>query len=287
MKKKYSEAELIEQEKAMLAEHLPNRSVDYIHSLFKKYPCNFKIVPPRKGKLGDCRYPMYNQEAQITVNGNLSKLQFLITTIHEFAHLKTFLDKGKRVTPHGAEWKANYVLLFQPVINSELIEQSEIEVIKKHLSSPSATSCNDEYLSEYFHAEKHENDESTLLKNIPSGAHFEFNGRLFIKGNLVQKKFIIYDADNHRDYRLSGLANVSLLKSATENQPKNNQLSLFESLLPQKPKIKTLASLEVGMRFKYDGHYFTVVEKKRTRYICQLEKSKRQFSMHQDIPINL
>lgn len=284
MKQKSSDSNLIEQEKSILAEHLPLRSVDYVHSLFQKYPCNFKIVPPRKGKLGDCRYPMYNREAQITVNGDLPLLQFLITTIHEFAHLKTFLDNGKRVAPHGAEWKANYVLLFQPVINQLLIEPNEIEVIKKHLDSPSATSCNDPHLSDHFNTK---NDGTLLLKDIPSGAHFAFNGRRFIKGNLVQKKFIIYDADNQRDYRLSGLANVHLLKNEETNQRKNNQLSLFEMLSPSKPVIKTLATLEVGMTFTYDDHRFKLIEKKRTRYICQHIKNKRYFSMHRDVPISI
>lgn len=286
MKKKYSEAELVALEKAQLAEHLPSRTVDYVHSLFKKYPCNFKIVPPRKGKLGDCRYPMYNREAQITVNGDLSFFQFLITTIHEFAHLKTFIDNGRRVTPHGKEWKNNYVVLFQPVIENHLIEANEIEVLKKHLSSPSATSCNDHHLSEFMHAEKKGEDGLALLKNIPHGSHFEFQGRRFIKGNLVQKKFIIYAADNHRDYRLSGLANITLIPEEMITPAKNNQLSLFESLFNSKKEIQTLASLEVGMRFKYDNHYFILKEKKRTRYICQHEKNKRLFSMHKDIPIS-
>jgi hypothetical protein len=286
MKKKFSEAELIENEKAQLAEHLPLSTVDYVHSLFKKYPCNFKIVPPRKGKLGDCRYPMHNKEAQITVNGDLPIFQFLITTIHEFAHLKTFIDYGRRVTPHGSEWKANYIFLFQPILDEHLLEKKEIDVLKKHLSSPSATSCNDHHLSEFMHAEKHVNDGMALLKNLPSGAHFDFQGRRFIKGNLVQKKYIIYDANNHRDYRLSGLANIKLIDQEMVAAPKNNQLSLFESLFSSKKSIQTLASLEVGSRFKYDGHYFILKEKKRTRYICQHEKNKKLFSIHKDVPIS-
>ena len=42
------------------------------------------------------------------MNGDLNPYSFLITTLHEFAHLHTFQQHGNRVNPHGDEWKTNF-----------------------------------------------------------------------------------------------------------------------------------------------------------------------------------
>jgi hypothetical protein len=269
----------IQREKAMLGEHLPEKTVDYVHHLFSTYPCDFKIVPPRKGKLGDCRYPIQGGNAQITVNGDLPKLQFLITTIHEFAHLKTFIEKGRRVAPHGAEWKQNYVLLFEPILNELHLEVDEILVLRQHLSSPTASSCNDPALSDFFNSEQHAEPNSDLLKNLPDGSLFEFNGKKYIKGNRVQKKFIIYAAESHRDFRLSGLANVKLLPQDSDHK---GQLTLFDES-SSKPAIHTIAQLPIGATFNYQNIRFEIMEKKRSWYVCRNTKNNRFYTIHKDV----
>jgi SprT protein len=269
----------IQREKAMLSEHLPESTVDYVHYLFQTYPCNFKIVPPRKGKLGDCRYPINGGSAQITVNGDLPKLQFLITTLHEFAHLKTFIEKGRKVAPHGNEWKENYVRLFEPLLNETHLAIDEIRVLRTHLSSPSASSCNDPALSDFFNAEQHTGPNTNLLKNIPDGSLFEFNGKKYIKGNRVQKKYIIYAAETHRDFRLSGLANVKLLPQDANHE---GQLSLFQESA-EKPLINTIAQLPVGATFTYQNIRFEIIEKKRNWYTCRNTKSNRLYTIHKDV----
>jgi SprT protein len=269
----------IQREKAMLSEHLPQHTIDYVHYLFTTYPCDFKIVPPRKGKLGDCRYPINGGNAQITVNGDLPKLQFLITTIHEFAHLKTFMEMGRRVTPHGKEWKQNYITLFEPLLSESHLEKDEIEVLRQHLSSPSASSCNDSVLSDYFNSGAHADGHSDLLKNLANGSLFEFNGRRYIKGNQVQKKYIIYAAESHRDFRLSGLANV---KPIANNLQNDGQLSLFQDS-HSAPVIFTISQLPVGATFMYQKIRFEIIEKKRSWYICRNTKTNRFFTIHKDV----
>ena len=53
---------------------------------------------------------------KITVNGDLNPYSFLITTIHEFAHLVTFEEYQGRVKPHGKEWQLTYSKMLYPVI---------------------------------------------------------------------------------------------------------------------------------------------------------------------------
>ena len=48
----------------------------------------FKIVAPRRTKLGDFKAKgNKNNKSQITINGDLNPYAFLITTLHELAHI--------------------------------------------------------------------------------------------------------------------------------------------------------------------------------------------------------
>ncbi len=97
---------------------LPSGFEYIVTDLFMASPIKFKIVPGRKTKLGDFRMSFTGEKPQITVNGDLNPYSFLITTLHEFAHLHTFQQYGNKVNPHGNEWKANFRKLLIPVIET-------------------------------------------------------------------------------------------------------------------------------------------------------------------------
>ncbi|MFT6746247.1 MAG: SprT protein [Glaciecola sp.] len=65
----------------------------------------FKMVKARKRKLGDYRFNPITKEHQITINSGLEESLFFLTFIHELAHKKTFDNWGRRIQPHGQEWK--------------------------------------------------------------------------------------------------------------------------------------------------------------------------------------
>ena len=75
-----------------LADFLPDKTNDYVLSLLKRYPVVFKVVSPRKTKLGDFRASNKSGRCQITINNNLEPLNFLITTLHEIAHLYNWMQ---------------------------------------------------------------------------------------------------------------------------------------------------------------------------------------------------
>ena len=43
--------------------------------------------------------------SQITINNNLNEYGFLITALHEFAHLLVYEKYKNKVHPQGSEWK--------------------------------------------------------------------------------------------------------------------------------------------------------------------------------------
>ena len=75
----------------ILSKYIGQEYLEDVIQLMLKHPVHFKISKPRKTKLGDFRIDPGKKLPTITVNGNLNEYSFLVTTIHEFAHLHTFL----------------------------------------------------------------------------------------------------------------------------------------------------------------------------------------------------
>ena len=105
--------------KQILTNYLPERSVDMVFTLITANQVHLKIVKERVTRHGDYkRKPDGTHE--ITVNANLNKYRFLITLIHEIAHLVTFQKYGVKLKPHGKEWKFTFQRLMLPFIRPEI-----------------------------------------------------------------------------------------------------------------------------------------------------------------------
>ena len=65
----------------------------YLH----QYKVHLTVARERKSILGDYRHRTHYQNHRISVNGNLNKFSFLITLLHELAHLLTFEQHGNSV----------------------------------------------------------------------------------------------------------------------------------------------------------------------------------------------
>ena len=66
---------------------------------------------------------------QISVNNSANPYRFLITIIHEIAHLVAFKDFGYFIKPHGKEWKSCYQKLITPFLKPEIFPQKLLIMI--------------------------------------------------------------------------------------------------------------------------------------------------------------
>ena len=73
-----------------LAEYLPPNTFEPVAHYIKQYNVHLTITRERKTILGNYRNAHRHQNHRITVNGNLNKYSFLITLLHELAHLLTY-----------------------------------------------------------------------------------------------------------------------------------------------------------------------------------------------------
>src|SRR5690606_14146465 len=173
--------------------------------------CHFKIARKRKSKLGDYRAPYKGQGHRISVNGDLNPFAFLITTVHEFAHLFTWQEHGTTVKPHGPAWKSNFRALMTPFFEANIFPEDIRLAIEAYLKNPAASSCGDIYLSRVLHRydDQHLRQGYTFLENIPDGTHFKTqDGRLFQKSAKIRVRFRCREVATSRVYLFSPVAAV-------------------------------------------------------------------------------
>ncbi|MCJ8291306.1 MAG: SprT family zinc-dependent metalloprotease [Flavobacteriales bacterium] len=197
----------------ILQRYLPGPFVEMVIDLLMAHTVQFKIVKPRKTKLGDFRANNKHGKTQITINGDLNPYSFLVTTLHEFAHLTNFLEFGHRVAPHGKEWKLHYTRLLLPVIDhSETPEVLRVALLKS-TTNMKASSCTDQQLQRTLLTFDSRNDNLLTLEKLPKNCTFALSGKTFEKGILRRTRYLCTDVNSKRQYLVSALAHVELIEN--------------------------------------------------------------------------
>jgi hypothetical protein len=193
---------------AALKKYLPEGYEVGIAEKIFSHPVKFKITKPRKTKLGDFRPGTKDRPHQITINGDLNKYQFLITTLHEFAHLKTFLDHGNSVKPHGIEWKKNFNALLEPIKRDTNIPQELRKALNKNDTKIKASSCTDPELFRVLKKFDEAKDQPIHLEDIGNNELFEFRTRVFKRGILKRTRYLCQEVNTKKQYLINRLAEV-------------------------------------------------------------------------------
>lgn len=191
---------------------MPEHAVDAVFELIKIHRIHFKIVNERATRHGDYRRNTDGTH-QITVNSNLNKYRFLITTIHEIAHLVAFEKYGRNIKPHGIEWKHTFRLLMVPFINPLIFPNGILPVLANHFKNPTASSDTDAILSMTLKKFDLPSDK-VFIDEIPVGSFFRIaDGRIFKKEKLRVKLFECTDIKNNRVYLFKPNVQVELLNT--------------------------------------------------------------------------
>jgi SprT protein len=197
---------------SILSKYLPDFFVSFVAELLLQNKVRFKIVAPRSTKLGDFRPGNSERLPQITVNGNLNPYSFLITTLHEFAHFKTFEKYSNNVNPHGIEWKNEFKILLEPLVSNPQFPQDLKRVISKSLNNLKASSCSDIHLSRELAKFDSEGDDFELLENLEHGSFFLLQNKIFYKGELRRKRFLCTEIQSQKKYLVNAIAKVKQIE---------------------------------------------------------------------------
>jgi len=202
----------------ILQRYIPEKSVEIIAQWIVEYDFKLKIKKERSTRLGDYTPPRNGSNHLITINFNLNKFAFLITLVHEIAHLVTFNEYQNKVLPHGKEWKMKFKMLMQPFFEREIFPPDLLYALRRYLQNPAATSCSDAVLYKSLKLYD-ENEEKVLLEYLPQGAVFLFNGsRVFKKGEKIRTRFRCSEISSGQIYLFSALAEVELFEELPLNE---------------------------------------------------------------------
>lgn len=197
-----------------LRQFLPDGSFDPVVQLIHQYKVHLTVTKARKSVLGDYRHPFLGANHKISVNGNLNKYEFLITLLHELAHLLCYESYKNRVEAHGQEWKAIYGNLLAQFIQMKIFPSDIKKCLLKTIKNPAATANGETQLllvlRKYNPIQK---EGIQLVAQIAEGALFEaMKGKIFRRGKKRRIRIECVELATGHVYSFSALTEVKLIE---------------------------------------------------------------------------
>lgn len=184
--------------------------LQYLHF----YKVHLTVARQRKSILGDYRHRTRQTNHRISVNGNLNSFAFLITLLHELAHLLTFEKFGNKVQSHGREWKIIYGQLLHQFIQNKIFPPDIENELKRSLMNPAASSCAEDGLIRVLRKYDSGGYNYRLVEELPLHGLFRTgDGKIFKKGERMRKRFRCIEVKTGKLYLFSPVFEVESVSS--------------------------------------------------------------------------
>ena len=200
-----------------LASFLPACAVDYVVSFFFTYKVKFTISKSRKTKHGDYRAPHNGLPHQISVNGSLNEYHFLITTLHEFAHLITYENFGNSVSAHGKEWRSTFKSLLAPLLKMDDIPYTIRLALSEEINHLKASTSGNAKLYKALNQYNIKDSDLQYLSDIPMEKLFVLQGKTFKKLELRRTRYLCKEINTNRSYLIPKIAQVQIIEKQDSN----------------------------------------------------------------------
>jgi hypothetical protein len=192
-----------------LRSYLPPGSFEPVLHYLQHYKVHLTITRERASVLGDYRNQFLNKNHRISVNGNLNSYAFLITLLHELAHLLTYERYGHRVQAHGTEWKTAFSQVLAQFMDQQVFPEDVARALHKTIRNPAASSCADAVLLRVLHRYNPRKEGWVLVEELPMGSLFKLkDGRLFKKLLVIRKRIKCTELATGKDYLFSPVYEV-------------------------------------------------------------------------------
>lgn len=195
-----------------LKDFLPEGSFDEVVHYLLHYKVHLTITRERQTILGDYRNSYAGKNHRISVNGNLNRYAFLITLLHELAHLFTYERYGHRVPAHGKEWKNEYSKILAQFLLKKIFPEDISKALLKTLQNPAASSCADTTLLRVLHKYDQKKEGVILVESIPDGGLFSIKGgRVFKRVEKMRKRLKCIEVATGKIFLFSPVYEVELV----------------------------------------------------------------------------
>jgi SprT protein len=195
-----------------LQDFIPPGTYEPVLAYLRQYKVHLTVAKERKSILGDYRHRTHHDNHRISVNGNLNQFSFLITLLHELAHLVTFEQYGHRVQAHGREWKTIYGQFLQQFLQHKVFPNDIEEELLRSLRNPAASSCAEDDLLRVLRRYDKNTNGHRLVEELPAQSLFRIkDGRVFKKGVQLRKRFQCVEVATGKIYLFSPVYEVELV----------------------------------------------------------------------------
>lgn len=199
-----------------LAKYIPEEAIDPVITLLKQHGVYLKLKAARSTKWGD----FYNQKRKgyyyISINRNLNPYQFLMTLIHELAHLTTLERFGRHVPHHGREWKGEFSRLMEPFLSTAFFPQELLTLLKDHMKNPKAAATTDIALYKKLDSYSGKMSKEVFVEDLTKGDYFLYKSREYKCGNRIKKRIMCMQVDTKRQFLFSPIARVEKVEHSTK-----------------------------------------------------------------------
>lgn len=197
-----------------LQDFLPPDTFEKVLEYLQQYHVHLTVTPVRRSILGDYRHRTRDRNHRITVNGNLNQYAFLITLLHELAHLLQFEQHGNRVASHGKEWKHIFGQLLADFLRNKVFPDDIQLALEASIHNPAASSCGDELLLRTLKKYDKNDNGLIMVEQLAKGSLFKTpDGKVFRKGAKLRKRFQCTEVATNRLYLFSPVYEVLELRS--------------------------------------------------------------------------
>ena len=201
----------MEEKVSFLQDFVPEAALPLLSEYLMRWQVNLLVTPQRVTKHGDFR-SLPKGGHQITVNEMANPYRFLITTLHEIAHLIAFQDYGRGIKPHGKEWKSTFKKIMLPFVNPKIFPEELLGVVAEHFIDPKASSDTDLNLVLALNKFEPESEKKYIFE-LEQGVVFEIhNGRKFVRGKKRTKRYECQALGSSKVYLFSPHARVIIVE---------------------------------------------------------------------------
>ncbi len=183
---------------------VPAVAAAYCQQLHQTYGFIFRVVRPRRTRLGDFRVLPAGQ-TQITVNADLNPWSFLITYVHEVAHAHVHRYRRRRTAPHGPAWQQAFQQLMQPLLTEAIFPVAMLEPLRQYLQKPAATTYAHPALMMALRAHEQQSlygvtATRVLLRDVREGTTFIIGKKKFVRGTLRRTRVVCKELASGKSY---------------------------------------------------------------------------------------
>ena len=190
----------------ILEKYLPPHSINLVIELMEQWKFQLKITRNRASKVGDYRPPSRGKSHRISVNHDLNPYSFLVTLVHEIAHLVAYEKFRRSIDPHGKEWRQEYRKLLVPFTERGILPDDIVQSFEYYFDRD--VNRTDLEINEVLR--KYDLPKGLVqVCDLPENAMFKLaDGRLFVRGERIRTRYRCNCLTNRKTYLVSKLMEV-------------------------------------------------------------------------------